>query len=40
MCGVRPLDRWLAPLCVVVTAIVTAVLLFFAWQEKRIRSKT
>jgi len=32
--GRLPLDRWLAPFCVAVTGIVTAVLLFLAWKEK------
>lgn len=32
--GSLPLDRYLAPLCVIVTSIVTAVLLFLAWKEK------
>lgn len=31
--GSIPLDRYLAPLCVGVTGLVTAVLLFFAWKE-------
>jgi apolipoprotein N-acyltransferase len=35
--GSIPLDRYLAPLCTGVTAILTAVLLLCAWQE---RSKT
>jgi apolipoprotein N-acyltransferase len=34
MRGSIPLDRYLAPLCVAVTGIVTAVLLIFAWKEK------
>jgi apolipoprotein N-acyltransferase len=33
--GSLPLDRFLAPLCVGVTAIVTATLLFLTWKEKR-----
>jgi hypothetical protein len=35
MRGALPLDRYLAPLCVGVTAVVTATLLFLAWKEKR-----
>jgi len=40
--GSLPLDRFLAPLCVGVTAIVTATLLFLTWKEKRgkLKSKT
>ena len=34
-----PLDRFLAPLCVGVTAIVTAALLFLGWKERRNKSK-
>jgi apolipoprotein N-acyltransferase len=33
--GSLPLDRYLAPLCVAVTGIVTAVLLFLTWKDKR-----
>ena len=33
--GSLPLDRFLAPLCVGVTAIVTATLLFLTWKDKR-----
>jgi apolipoprotein N-acyltransferase len=32
--GSLPLDRYLAPLCVALTCIVTAVLLFLTWKEK------
>ena len=35
MRGAIPLDRYLAPLCVAVTGIVTAALLFLAWKDKR-----
>jgi apolipoprotein N-acyltransferase len=35
MSGARPLDRYLAPLCVAVTGIVTAVLLFLNWKDVR-----
>ena len=38
--GALPLDRFLAPLCVVVTAIVTAALLFLARRDKRAKPKT
>jgi apolipoprotein N-acyltransferase len=34
MRGSLPLDRYLAPLCVALTGIVTAVLLFLTWKEK------
>ena len=33
--GTIPLDRYLAPLCVALTGIVTAVLLFLTWKDKR-----
>jgi predicted amidohydrolase len=33
--GSLPLDRFLAPLCTGVTGIVTAILLFLTWKEKR-----
>jgi apolipoprotein N-acyltransferase len=39
MRGSLPLDRYLAPLCVAVTSIVTAVLLFLTWNDNR-RSKS
>jgi apolipoprotein N-acyltransferase len=32
--GSLPLDRYLAPVCVALTGIVTAVLLFLTWKEK------
>ena len=38
--GSLPLDRFLAPLCVGLTAIVSTALLFLAWKEKRIKLKT
>jgi hypothetical protein len=34
MRGALPLDRYLALLCVALTGIITAVLLFLAWKEK------
>ncbi|HXI71605.1 MAG TPA: carbon-nitrogen hydrolase family protein [Verrucomicrobiae bacterium] len=37
--GSLPLDRFLAPLCVGVTAIVTTALLFLVWKEKRGQAK-
>ena len=37
--GTVPLDRLLAPLCVGITAIVTTMLLFFTWNEKRAKIK-
>jgi apolipoprotein N-acyltransferase len=36
--GSLPLDRFLAPMCVGVTAVVLVALLFLAWQDKRSRS--
>jgi apolipoprotein N-acyltransferase len=33
--GGLPLDRYLAPFCVAVTGILTAVLLFLNWKDKR-----
>lgn len=33
--GSIPIDRYLAPLCVGVTGIITAVLLLLAWRDKR-----
>jgi apolipoprotein N-acyltransferase len=39
MSGALPLDRYLAPLCVGATGIVTAILLFLAWKDKRARPK-
>ncbi|MFZ0826475.1 MAG: nitrilase-related carbon-nitrogen hydrolase [Verrucomicrobiia bacterium] len=38
--GSLPLDRFLAPLCVVITAIVMAILLFLAWNDQRARPKS
>jgi apolipoprotein N-acyltransferase len=35
MRGAIPLDRYLAPMCVAMTGIVTAVLLILAWKAKR-----
>jgi apolipoprotein N-acyltransferase len=40
MHGSLPLDRYLAPVCTGITGIVTAVLLFFAWQGKRAKPKS
>jgi len=37
--GSIPLDRYLAPVCVGITGIVTATLLFFTWKEKRSQPK-
>jgi len=37
--GSLPLDRFLAPLCVGVTGIVTVILLFLAWKDKRAKPK-
>jgi len=37
--GSLPLDRYLAPVCVGVTGVVTAMLLFLTWQEKRAKRK-
>ena len=39
MRGSLPLDRYLAPFCVAITSIVTAVLLFLNWKEKYPRIK-
>ena len=36
MCGARPLDRYLAPLCVALTGIIVTTLLLLAWREKRL----
>ncbi len=38
--GSLPLDRFLAPLCTGVTGIVTAILLFLAWKDKRAKLKS
>ena len=35
MCGARPLDRYLAPMCVALTGIILATLLLLSWQERR-----
>jgi apolipoprotein N-acyltransferase len=35
MRGALPLDRWLAPVCVGITALVLLTLLFFDWQDRR-----
>lgn len=40
MRGSLPLDRLLAPVCVGITAVVTIALLFLAWQDKRVRTKS
>ncbi|MGO8839435.1 MAG: nitrilase-related carbon-nitrogen hydrolase [Limisphaerales bacterium] len=37
--GALPLDRFLAPACTGITAIVLAVLLFLAWNNRRVRPK-
>ena len=37
--GSLPLDRYLAPLCTGVTGIVTAILLFLTWKDKRAKPK-
>ena len=37
--GSIPIDRYLAPLCVGVTGIVTASLLLLAWRDKRLAAK-
>ena len=37
--GTLPLDRYLAPLCVGITAVTLVVLLFMAWRESRLRTK-
>jgi len=38
--GSLPLDRYLAPICTGVTGIVTAILLFLTWKNKRAKPKT
>ncbi len=38
--GFLPLDRYLAPLCVAVTGIVMAMLLFLTWRESRAKPKS
>ena len=37
--GALPLDRFLAPACTVIAAVLSAVLLFLAWKDKRTRTK-
>jgi len=37
--GSLPLDRYLAPLCTVLTGIVTAILLFLTWKDKHAKPK-
>ncbi len=39
MAGSLPLDRYLAPFCVAVTAAVLIVLVFLSFQEQRLREK-
>jgi apolipoprotein N-acyltransferase len=34
-CGSLPLDRWLAPVCVAITGLVTGWLLLLVWKDKR-----
>jgi apolipoprotein N-acyltransferase len=38
--GSLPLDRWLAPVCTGLTAVVLVTLLFLAWRDKRARPKS
>jgi len=38
--GSLPLDRCLAPLCTALTGIITALLLFLTWEDKRAKPKT
>ena len=38
--GSLPLDRFLAPLCTGLTGIVTAILLFLNWKDKRAKHRT
>ncbi|HZF02406.1 MAG TPA: nitrilase-related carbon-nitrogen hydrolase [Methylomirabilota bacterium] len=38
--GSLPLDRFLAPICTGITAIVTAVLIFLNWKDNRAKSKS
>ena len=40
MSGSLPLDRLLAPICVVVTGIVTAALLFLTWRDRHTAKKS
>ena len=37
--GSLPLDRWLAPACTGITAVVAGILLFLAWNDSRVRPK-
>jgi len=37
--GSIPLDRFLAPVCVGLTGVVTAILLFLTWKEKHAKPK-
>ncbi len=37
--GTLPLDRYLAPLCVGITAVTLVILLLMAWKESRLRTK-
>ncbi len=38
MRGSLPLDRYLVPACTGITTIVTVILLFFAWKDKRAKA--
>jgi hypothetical protein len=33
--GSLPVDRYLAPICTGLTSLLTAALLFFAWEDQR-----
>jgi apolipoprotein N-acyltransferase len=37
--GSLPLDRWLAPICVGITGVVMAILLWLTWLENRAKKK-
>lgn len=37
--GALPLDRFLAPACTAIAAVLSAALLFLAWKDKRTRTK-
>jgi apolipoprotein N-acyltransferase len=37
--GVLPLDRFFAPLCVIVTGIILVMLLYMDWKDKRMKQK-
>jgi apolipoprotein N-acyltransferase len=37
--GSLPLDRWLAPACTGITAVVLLTLLVLDWQDRRARTK-